>query len=403
LPLILDTWVQAAELTPSDGAFEDNFGYSLSVDGKTIVVGAPGLGGAYVFVEPAGGWSTTTETAKLTASDGVVGDDFGDSVAVSGNTIVVSVPNSNSGQGAVYIFVEPTTGWTTMTETAKLTASDSAPDDYFGWSVAVSGNVVAAGAPYATVGSNSGQGAAYVFVKPAGGWATTSRFKAKLTASDGAAIDYLATSVSLAGGTLVAGAAGPAEAGFESKPGAAYVFVKSASGWSTGTQTAKLTASDGLEDRLGASVAIAGTTIVAGAPNEMVGSNYAEGAAYMFVIPTTGWANMTETAKLTPPRGKANESFGSSVGISGNSIVVGAPFFSPTYKSGAQGAVYVFARPSTGWTSTSSGVKLAEPPAFSEWGWSVGISGGTVAYGPSDCCAGDGNSGGAAYVLQKRP
>src|SRR5579863_4019033 len=105
-----------------------------------------------------------TQLAELTASDGATLDSLGSSVAISGNTIVAGALGNNSNTGAVYVFVEPTTGWTNMTQTAKLTASDGQSRDDLGWSVAISGNVVAAGAP------GGATGAVYVFVEPAGGW-----------------------------------------------------------------------------------------------------------------------------------------------------------------------------------------------------------------------------------------
>ena len=90
-----------------------------------------------------------TQTAKLTASDGAAGDDFGSSVSISGNTVVVGARchgRRNSHQGAAYVFTEPGSGWANMTQTAKLTASDGAADDDFGYSVSISGNTVVVGA-----------------------------------------------------------------------------------------------------------------------------------------------------------------------------------------------------------------------------------------------------------------
>src|SRR5205814_1320992 len=141
---------------------------------------------AYVFVKPTTGWANATQTAKLTASDGGEDNFFGFSVAVSGDTVVVgaggNAVGSNFPQGAAYVFGKPTTGWTDATQTAKLTASDGAANDFFGNSVAVSGDTVVAGAD----GKDLDQGAAYVFVKPTSGW-TSATQTAKLTASDGAA------------------------------------------------------------------------------------------------------------------------------------------------------------------------------------------------------------------------
>ena len=108
-------------------------------------------------------------------------------MAVSGDKIVVgaSADGRHNAAGAAYVFVKPAGGWASETEAAKLTASDGAAST-LGNSVAVSGDTVVAGAPSATVNGNIEQGAAYVFVKPAGGWANETE-AAKLTASDGAA------------------------------------------------------------------------------------------------------------------------------------------------------------------------------------------------------------------------
>jgi FG-GAP repeat len=186
----------------------------------------------------------------------------------------------------------------TQNQAAKLTASDGAATDILGSAVGVSsdGSTVVAGAPLAMVGSNSSQGAAYVFVKPAGGWGSGAQPQnqaAKLTASDGAGGDNLGGSVGVSsdGSTVVAGALS-ATVGSNSFQGAAYVFVEPAGGWGSGAQpqnqAAKLTASDGaMNDGLGSSVGVSsdGSTVVAGAPSATVGSNSSQGAAYVFGPP----------------------------------------------------------------------------------------------------------------------
>ena len=112
------------------------------------------------------------QEAKLTASDGAADDFFGDSVSISGSTLVVGAYEAMVGtyaeQGAAYVFTEPASGWANMTQTAELTASDGAAYDRFGWHVAISGNTVVVGAPYAgaTLSGTTivpGPGAAYVF------------------------------------------------------------------------------------------------------------------------------------------------------------------------------------------------------------------------------------------------
>ena len=405
-PLRVDPFFQQAKLTASDGAPDDLLGESVAVQGDTIVAGAPGAtvngnsgqGAVYVFVKPRGGWTSATETAKLTASDGLAGDSLGGpglgsnavgisgdtivagavgfragavyvfvkpkggwrsetqtakltasdgggqlgiSVGIDGGTIVAGAYDANGNQastGAAYVFVEPKGGWRSETETAKLIASDGASGDEFGWSAAIDGSTVVVGSPGATVTNNlSGPGAAYVFVEPKGGWRSETE-AAKLTASDGASGDALGISVVVAGDTVVAGAND--DIGF-STPGAVYVFVRPRGGWSSETQTAELTASDGAAgDLLGTGVAIRGDSILTGAPLATVNGNQFQGAVYVFVKPRGGWANETETAKLTASDGLANDGFGLMVAVSRDTLVAGSA--ATVNGNSGQGAVYVF-------------------------------------------------------------
>ena len=208
---------------------------------------------------------------------------------LQGDRLLVRVDDRD----AVYpIRVDP------FVQQAELTASDGETGDSLGYSIAISGSTIVAGAPIHQVGSNIGEGAAYVFVMPASGWANATQ-TAELTASNGAARIRLGYSIAISGSTIVAGALAQA-VGLNTEQGAAYVFVMPASGWTNATQTAELTASDGRSnDNLGASVAVSGGTIVASAPNHMVGSNLAQGALYVFVALPSGWANATQTAELT--------------------------------------------------------------------------------------------------------
>ena len=216
------------------------------------------------------------------------------------------------------MFTEPASGWANMTETATLAAANGGTGDGFGQSVSISGNTVVVGGG-ATIGGNAYQGAAYVFTKPASGWADSYE-TADLTASDGAMGDMLGGSVSISGNTVVAGAAN-AKVGASSGQGAVYVFTESGSVWANMTQTAKLTASDGAAgDEFGSSVSISGNTVVVGAAVR----RSAQGAAYVFTQTGSRWANTTKSAKLTASNGAAGDSFGSSVSIGGNTVLVGA-------------------------------------------------------------------------------
>lgn len=387
-PVVVDPVIQLAELTASDGAPNDELGASVAVSGNVVVAGEPGcpagcdfVGAAYVFVEPATGWANMTQTAKLTASDGVAGNGFGFAVSISGETIVVGAHGDNGGRGAAYVFVEPATGWANMTETAKLTASDSTASELVGRSVSISGNTVVAGAPQDTIGAHKEQGAAYVFVEPASGWASMTE-TAKLTASDGVSYGELGYSVGIDRNTVVAGEPSPIP-GKTASPGTAYVFVEPAAGWATMTQTAELTAADGvIGDRLGNFVAISGNTVVAGAPLAAIGSHLQQGAAYVFVEPASGWANMTQTAKLTSSDGVRRSYFGRAVAISGSTAVVGAPNQTVGSDTG-QGAAYDFVEPAGGWADMTETAELdaLHGSDNDEVGNRVGVDGTTAAVG----------------------
>ena len=163
--------VQQAELTASDGAVGDNFGLSVALSGDTALVGAFGRdvagksnqGAAWVFVRSGGVW---IEQAQLTASDGAAGDVFGISVVLSGDTALVGARghdvDGKSDQGAAYVFVRSGASWT---QQAELIPSDGAAGDWFGGKVALSGETAVVGARYHDVDGKSNQGAAWVFVR----------------------------------------------------------------------------------------------------------------------------------------------------------------------------------------------------------------------------------------------
>ncbi len=422
-PVAVDPFVQQAKLTVSDGAEYDELGISVGVsgDGNTIVAGAPnnnsGQGAAYVFVKPGGGWANMTQVAKLTSSDG--GGNLGRSVAVSSDasTIVSGAPQlTSTGQGAVYVFVEPAGGWGNLTQTAKLTASDGLGGDGLGYSVGVSGDgsTIVAGAPAAAVDSNGGEGAAYVFVKPGGGWENGTQ-TAKLIASDGASYDELGYSVGVSSdaSTIVAGAL-KANIGSHPGQGAAYVFVKPGGGWAGDlNQTAKLTAWDGaMLDSLGFSVGVSsdGSTIVAGAPFAAVGFTREQGAAYVSVKPGRGWATIsTFTAKLTASDGAGGDSLGYSVGISSDASTIVAGALNANIGSHlGQGAAYVFVKPGGGWAgglNQTAKLTASDGASGDYLGYSVGVSsdGSTIVAGAPFATIGANYEQGAAYVFLATP
>ena len=426
-PIRVDPFVQQAELTASDGAVEDDLGYSVAISGNTLVVGAPHQtypqvqtsntdsdpGAAYVFALGAGGW---TQTAKLTAPDAAA-DGLGWSVAISGNTIVAGAPGISSvsqpcdgkppaDPGAAYVYSMPAGGWANMTPTAALTASDACPGDGLGWSVAISGNTVVAGAPWApTVADEKepgypplpGQGAAYEYTMPSSGWKSMTQ-TAELLASDPSGEDvHFGWSVGMSGNTIVVG--DPLQHG---QAGEAYVFAMGASGWANMTQTAELTASDPKpgSDQLGTSVAVSGNTVVVGALVHTVGSVFEAGAAYVYVMPASGWMSMTQTAELSSSDASEGEYFGMSVGISEGTIVVGAPQHQ-TGQFSDSGAAYVYTEPPGGWMNMTQTAELnaSDPSTRDSLGTSVAVSGSTILAGAQLHAVGSNLRQGAAYVF----
>ena len=270
------------KLTASDGAANDYFGFSVAISGDTALVCAyadddngENSGSVYIYERQAdGSWS---ETSKLTASDGASSDIFGYSVTISGDTALVGAvyDDDNGGSsGSAYIYERQADG--SWSETAKLTASDAASFDNFGYSVSISGDTALVGA-YGNDDNGDLSGSAYIYERQAdGSWSET----AKLTASDGATFDNFGDSVAISGDTALVGAVYDDDNG--SSSGSAYIYQRQADGsWG---ETSKLTASDGAEyDYFGDSVAISGDTALVGAyGNDDNGSP--TGSAYIYDI-----------------------------------------------------------------------------------------------------------------------
>lgn len=381
------THVEQGKGVAADAAMADWLGRSVAISGDTAVVGAPqhdafgtNSGAAYVFVRTGSGW---TQQAKLVPSDGASQDSFGIAVAISGDTIVVGAygdEDFGSLSGSAYVFRRTLTTWN---QEAKLTASDGAAGDFFGFSVGVSGDTVVVGA-YGEDDNGIAAGAAYLFERSGATWTQS----AKIVASDGGNTDFFGTSVAISVDTVIVGAPQDDDAGAQS--GSAYIFTRSGGSWS---EEAKLLASDGAaDDRLGHAVSISGNTAVAGAYGHA--TNGAEsGAVYVFERGGSVWG---EQAKLTAPDSEPYDRFGKAVSISGNSIAVGV--HSDDDLGGDAGAVYVFNRAGATWSEDSK-LTASDGSAFDQLGWSVAVSGDTVVAGSylEDSAASD---AGAAYFFQ---
>ena len=237
-------------------------------------------------------------------------DEFGYSVAVSRSTamtIVVGAPASNSGDGTTYVYVNSGSGWS-ATPTTALADPAANTNDRFGYSVAVSAETVVVGAP----APSSGDGTTYIYVSSGSGWpATPSNTLADPAAT---AHDRFGYSVAVSAGTVAVGAAGS-----NSRAGAAYIYVRGTTGWSTApTATLSDPAAPRKED-FGYSVALQGRNkrAVVGAPGS------SGGAAYIYVMRASGWST-TPTATITDPLASRGDDFGGSVAVFHNTAVVGA-------------------------------------------------------------------------------
>ncbi len=384
-PITIDPWVwtQQAKLLADDGAAGDYFGGSVAVDGDTLLVGAMldehlgvDSGSAYVFTRSGRGW---VQQVKLLALDRSAGDEFGCRVALDGDTALVGARADDTSRGAAYVFVRSGTTWTEQAKLAapngiahdkfgwsvsldgdqaligaftdddlgpesgtafvftrsgavwslqaKLTASDGAADDHFGYSTAIQGDTAVVGASMSSAPAWF-SGAAYVFVMSGTSWIQ----QAKLTASDGDVNDMLGYSVSIDGETALVGASRDSEAAYNA--GAAYVFVRSGTTWS---QQAKLMASDAThQDMFGFGVFTSGDMALVGSPQDDDLASDA-GAIYAFFRTGTTW---TQRSKITASDGEYEDNFGRCIDFDGDVAVVSADFDDDL--GGESGAAYVF-------------------------------------------------------------
>jgi LPXTG-site transpeptidase (sortase) family protein len=326
------SWGQLIKLTAIDGVADDHFGSTVAMSGDTLVIGADwdddkgaSSGSVYVFERSGGVWVLS---AKFTAFDGDANDYFGYSVAVDGNIVAVGAyfdDDNGTSSGSVYVFEKSAFNWV-LTE--KLTASDAAARDNFGNAVAVSDGAIVVGAYYDD-DNDTNSGSVYVFEKSGGFWQETG----KLIASDGSRFDYFGYAVAVSDSVLAVGAQGVADKG--SRSGAVYVFEKSGGIW---TEREKLLADDGVaNDYLGYAVAVSGNRILGGAYGVDANGSMS-GAAYLFE--KSGGGSWQQIEKLMADDGAAGDGFGSTVTISGDDVAMGAEG-DDDGGSGA-GSVYVF-------------------------------------------------------------
>ena len=394
-PLRIDPlFTQTKKLTASDAAADDRFGYSVATNGDTVVVGAYGKnwqsgappifvpisrGAAYIFERNQGGAENWGQVKILTPSDSSASDRFGWSVAINGDTVVVGALVKDSNTGAAYIFGRNQGGAENWGQVKKLTASDAAVNDQFGSSVSINADTVVVGAWV----KNSNTGAAYIFERNQGGAENWGQVK-KLTASDAATFGYFGYSVSINGNTAVVGSYGK-------QPGAAYIFERNQGGAENWGQVQKLTASDGIGgDQFGISVAINIDTVAVGANH---GNRGTSGAVYIFKRNQGGAENWGQVQELTASDANLLDEFGISVAIDGDTLAVGA--WAQNLLTG--GATYIFERNQNGVEGWGEVQKLtaSDVAAHDQFGSSVGIDGDTVVVG----AMGKNSHTGAAYTF----
>jgi FG-GAP repeat protein len=377
--------VQQAKLVADGPRLDSGFGTDVSLSADAAVVGAPqeptaagsGAGAAYVYARSAG-WP---QQQRLTPSDAGAGALFGIQVSIDGGTIAVGALGNGgppSGRpGAVYVFERAGTTWA---QQQKLTATVPEIGDFFGGAVELSGDTLVVGSPLATVASGR-HGAAYVFVRSGTTWV----LQQQLDAPTGS--HTFGSGIGLSGDTMVV-AASQEDTPAGENSGAAYVFVRSGGAW---TQQQRLIPSDGqANDWFGSEIEVLGDTIAVGVSRHRHDPPPArQGGVYIFVRSGTTWSEQPE---LRPPGG--SRSFGSAVGLSGDTLLVGAEMEASPSAIVGEGAAYVYTRAGTTW-SMAQRLVASDPVDGGLFGSAAAVYGDTVLVGA--------RAWAAAYVFGPAP
>lgn len=311
-------WVQQQKLLPTTPANDQFFGASVSIDGETVVVGAPGegdpsnpsAGAAYVFERSGPNWALQQ---KLLLPEPRFGDRFGSAVAISGDSIVVTAGgdgDDNFLPGSASVFTRDWDGVWSFQQ--KFRASDQVPDQMYGGSVAISGDTVLVGSEYVAPNHGAGIGAVYVYERAGTAWGE----RKKLTSSTWRGGYEFGRYLAVDGNIAVVGA--PHEEHGSNTRGSAYVFVRDRGAWA---QQQKLFVKEEPAewDSFGVSVAIHGSTIIAGNS----GADGQRGAAYVFTADDK--LNWSRRTRLVAGDGLIEERFATSVDTNGSEVLVGAP------------------------------------------------------------------------------
>jgi len=354
-------WDAEGQLAASDGGLSDGFGATLAIEGDVAVVGAPlrdgdstlDVGGAYIFERVEAEW---VERARLGATDGASGAEFGTAVAIQGDEVIVGAVGVDNQRGAAYVFSKSGEDWLFDVRISALGARDG---DGFGGALGFSGSDLIVGAPDADNLNGTDAGAVYFYSRIGLSWAQ----QTLVIASSRVIEPYFGASVTLGDGMAVIGASGG-----EGTPGAAYVYERTGVSW---RQVAELVASDGEGgDGFGAAVALAGNYLFVGAPGDDNERGADAGAVYVFLRGSESWS---EQSRIVAPSGAVGDAFGAAITVQGEEVFVGAPADDNTNGEDA-GAVFVFRRDGAQWPSTGT-LLASDGGAGDRFGESVSVDG----------------------------
>jgi hypothetical protein len=405
-------WTQQQKLTADDAAANDLLGSSVHVEGHTLVTGAPrknagnadATGAVYVFTRnPDSQAVPWTQQQKLTAADAAAEDEFGSSVSLHGNTIVVGAPLVNLSTvfdaGCVYVFARDQTVFLNpWAQRQKLTASNPGAGDRLGTSVSVFGNTILAGAPQADFAGSFNSGEAYVFTRESAeaDFSQKQILRARIAGSD----SQFGISVLVDGSTALIGAPGT-RSFTATDAGAAYLFVRDAlSGiW---RQQQELTGSnpEALAE-FGGVVGLDAATAVIGSAKRNQGTSALAGAAFAFVLEPLSAEISQETADLTAADAKANDGFGSAVGLSGDTTLIGIPDADPAGDADAGGVSAFERNPDTQVFDDEKTLIAGDKAAFDNLGTAVSVDADIAVLGAPNADIGADGDAGSAYVYNR--
>jgi len=324
---------EGTKIVTANTNYQDNFGKSVAVSGNYSIIGAwtddergPEAGAAYIYFRADEKTDHWILKERLLASDGEAFNNFGGKVAIEGDYAFVAAQGNDDFAGAVYVFKRQAGGDDAWGEIQKIIAPDKSFGDYFGTSITVNNGRMAVGA-YGEDDKGRSAGAVYTYELKQNQW----KFETKIHDQEGAANDRFGSSVILSQNSLIVGA------NRDNKAGSIIIFEKKESGWN---QTMKIFSSDGkAKDRFGCSLALSGDYLAVGAD----GAEGFMGAVYIFEKNLGGANNWGEVKKIQPMDADNDDLFGKTIAMSGNYLLVG----SEGHEMG-MGATYLFRKDKEG-------------------------------------------------------